>query len=228
MEYKLSNFEGPLDLLLQMLSKNKVEIKDVFVTNIIDQFLDVINNSEEKHLEEMSEFVYIASKLLYIKSKKMLPTEKETAKELEDEFLRQVFEYSKIKEIIGFLKQQYEVGSRHIEKPPEIFDVEPVFNHSVDDIMRIANAIMTRCAYKKPPNEKEFEQITEIPEIDVDTVILELEQKLGVEMNYFSKLLGQAPSKMEKIVVFLAILSLCRDGKVKIEQIEQDISVIKR
>lgn len=222
MEYKLSNFEGPLDLLLHLLSKNKIEIADIFVSNIVDQFLEQVNLSDEQDLEEMSEFVYVSSRLLYIKSKKLLPNDKEEAKELEDEFLRQVFEYSKLKSVINDIKERYTAG--YIEKPREFLGKEAEYNHEIYDIIKVAEQMFERNIRRLPPDEKGFAEIIDVPEIDVDTAIIDVKMKLSVAKKmYFSEFFEK--SRQYAVTMFLALLMLCKDEYITLEQNFDDITI---
>ena len=97
---KLENFEGPLDLLLHLIDKNKMDIYDVKLSDITDQYIEYINEMEAQNLDITSEFLVIASTLVYLKSKELLPKEAEDESELtEEELLNRIIEYKKYKEI---------------------------------------------------------------------------------------------------------------------------------
>ena len=102
---KLQNFEGPLDLLCHLIDKNKMDIYDVKLSEITDQYLEYINEMELQNLDVTSEFLVIASTLVFLKSKELLPKENEDEAELtEEELLRRIIEYKKYKEITKKLK----------------------------------------------------------------------------------------------------------------------------
>ncbi len=110
---KLENFEGPLDLLCHLIDKNKMNIYDINLNEITDQYINYINQMEEMNLEITSEFLIMASTLVYLKSKSLLPTEVEDEKELtEEELLQRIIEYKKYKEISKKLKENYEIFSK--------------------------------------------------------------------------------------------------------------------
>ena len=97
---KVENFEGPLDLLCHLIDKNKMDICDIKISEITDQYIAYLNAMEELNLEIASEFLIMASTLLYLKSKTLLPNNIEDEKELtEEELLRRIIEYKKYKEI---------------------------------------------------------------------------------------------------------------------------------
>ena len=90
---KIDNFEGPLDLLCHLIDKNKMNINDINLTEITDQYVDYINKMEEMNLEVTSEFIIMASTLIYLKSKSLLPKEVDDEEEIsEEELLRRIIE----------------------------------------------------------------------------------------------------------------------------------------
>ena len=97
---KIENFEGPLDLLCYLIDKNKMNIYDVNLSDITDQYIEFLNAMEEMNLEIASEFLVMASTLLYLKSKNLLPKQEEEEEEItEEELIRRIIEYKKFKEI---------------------------------------------------------------------------------------------------------------------------------
>ena len=121
---KLENFEGPLDLLCHLIDKNKMDICDIKISEITDQYIAYLNAMEELNLEIASEFLIMASTLLYLKSKTLLPNDVEDEKELtEEELLRRIIEYKKYKEITKTLKECAEKNSKKIFKNPEVIEL---------------------------------------------------------------------------------------------------------
>lgn len=117
---KIENFEGPLDLLCYLIDKNKMNVCDIKISDITDQYIDYINKMEEMNLEVTSEFLIMASTLLYLKSKTLLPIDTEEKEEIsEEELLRRIIEYKKYKEITKKLKEFYIEHSKRISKLPE-------------------------------------------------------------------------------------------------------------
>ena len=105
---KIENFEGPLDLLCHLIDKNKMNINDIKLNEITDQYIEHINKMEEMNLEVTSEFLVMASTLIYLKSKSLLPKEGDNEEEIsEEELLRRIIEYKKYKEITKNLREMY-------------------------------------------------------------------------------------------------------------------------
>ena len=106
---KIDNFEGPLDLLCHLIDKNKMNIYDIKISEITDQYIDYLNEMERLNLEIASEFLIMASTLILLKSKSLLPKQVEDEEEItEEELIKRIIEYKKYKEIIKKFKEQYE------------------------------------------------------------------------------------------------------------------------
>ena len=121
---KIENFEGPLDLLCHLIDKNKMNINDVNLSEITDQYIDYINKMEEMNLEVTSEFLIMASTLIYIKSKNLLPKASDDEEEIsEEELLRRIIEYKKYKEISKTLKEMYKNNAVRFFKNAEVIEL---------------------------------------------------------------------------------------------------------
>lgn len=117
---KIDNFEGPLDLLCHLIDKNKMNIYDIRISEIADQYIEYINKAEEMNLEITSEFLIMASTLLYIKSKGLLPKQEEPEEELtEEQLIARIIEYKKYKEITNKLRENYNEFSGRLFKLEE-------------------------------------------------------------------------------------------------------------
>ena len=114
---KINNFEGPLDLLCHLIDKNKMDISDINLSEISEQYIEYLKEQEELNLEIASEFLVMASTLLYLKSKKLLPKQEEETEELtEEELIKRIIEYKKYKEISKAFKNNYIIYSNRIFK----------------------------------------------------------------------------------------------------------------
>ena len=117
---KIENFEGPLDLLCHLIDKNKMNINDIKLNEITDQYIEHINKMEEMNLEVTSEFLVMASTLIYLKSKSLLPKEGDNEEEIsEEELLRRIIEYKKYKEITKNLREMYNNSAIRFYKLPD-------------------------------------------------------------------------------------------------------------
>ena len=117
---KTGNFEGPLDLLCHLIDKNKMEIYDINLSQITDQYIDFIKQMEGMNLDVTSEFLVMSSTLLYLKSKHLLPKNEEDEEEItEEELIRRIIEYKKYKEITTKLKESFIEYSKRFYKNAE-------------------------------------------------------------------------------------------------------------
>lgn len=228
---KLQVFEGPLDLLLHLLEKNKVNIYDIPIVEITNQYLAYISEMKRQDLNIMSEFLVMAATLIDIKSKMLLPKE-ETEEEEEDpraELVQKLLEYKMYKCMSYELKDRQMEAERVLFKVPTIPEEvrkyeEPVnVEELVSDITlkklnAIFKSIMKKQVDKIDPIRSQFGKI-EKEEVS-------LEERMGYLENYamqhrnfsFRGLLEAQSSKMEIIVTFLAILELMKTGKIFISQ----------
>ena len=232
---KIDNFEGPIDLLLYLIEKNKMKIEEINLTEITDQYIEYLNEMEKMNLEIASEFLVMASTLLYLKSKNLLPNQVEDEKELtEEELLQRIIEYKKYKEITKKLRQMYENSKKIICKLPEEIELpkqklEKEYKKEI--ISQIYSEIIEKNASRLNKNAKNIEKIaiTETYTVadKVKTMFRELLHcKKFIFNNLFSR---QKCSNPEIVTAFSGLLELSRRSKVTTmqEELFGDITVEK-
>lgn len=226
MLYKLDSFEGPLDLLLHLISKNKVSIYDIPIVEITSQYLEAIDGIEESQLENTSEFLVMAAQLLYIKSKMLLPKkEDEEEEDPRDDLAQRLAEYQRYKEASDELRKN-EFWSRYMFfKEEEKIDFPlPEYSkeHTVDQLMDAFNAILQRKIRFKKPEKKAFSGIVGREKVSVEDMAAKLsgilKQKKRLE---FKKAFSGKKSKPEMVATFLAILEMIRGGRIIAEYDEK-------
>ena len=117
---KIDNFEGPLDLLCHLIDKNKLDIYDINLNDITDQYIQFLKQMEELNLEIASEFLVMASTLLFLKSKNLLPKQEDETEEItEEELIRRIIAYKKYKDATMKLKENFEIYANRFYKLPE-------------------------------------------------------------------------------------------------------------
>ena len=220
--YKLEGFEGPLDLLLHLISKNKVSIYDIPIVEITDQYLEAIEGIEDSNIENASEFIVLAAQLIYIKSKMLLPKDEEEEEEdPREELAQRLLEYQKYKEASHELRKS-EFWSRYmifkdaekIDFPVPEYDVQ----HEVTDLIDAFEAIMQRRIRHKKPEKKAFAGIVGREKVSVDDMAKKVERMLsGVKNLKFSRLFREEDSKPEMIATFLAVLEMIKLSKITAE-----------
>ncbi len=232
MTVKLQAFEGPLDLLLHLLEKNKVSIYDIPIVEITNQYMEYIAEMQRQDLNVMSEFLVMAATLIDIKSRMLLPAPEKEEEEAEDpraELVRQLLEYKMYKCMASELKDRQIDAERVLFKeptiPPEVLEYEEPVNLSelVSDMTlaklnRIFRNIMKKQADKIDPIRSKFGKI-EKEEISLEEKMAYLEAYCQVHSHFsFRSLLEAQMGKMEVIVTFLAVLELMKTGKIYIAQ----------
>lgn len=223
---KLENFEGPLDLLCHLIDKNKMDIYDVNLSQITDQYIEYINQMEKMNLEVTSEFLVMASTLLYIKSKNLLPTEVDDERELtEEELLQRIIEYKKYKEISKKLKEFFEINSNRfykmqesIELPKQKLEVE----YSKESIIDIYTEIIENNKNRLNQNAKNIEKIAITDNYTVGSKVKEIFRELLRKPKFiFNKLYKISDcNKQEVVTAFTGLLELSRRSKVTTVQEE--------
>ena len=218
--YKLDNFEGPLDLLLHLITKNKVSIYDIPIVEITDQYLEAIEGIEESQLDNTSEFLVLAAQLLFIKSKMLLPKE-EVEEEEEDpreELARRLLEYQKYKEASQELRKN-EFWSRYMFfKESEKIDFPvPQYDkhHETEELINAFNAILQRQIRKEKPKQKAFLGIVGREKVSVEDMTKKVYSMLAKKKNLiFSSIFKKSDSKPEMIATFLAVLDMIKHNKI--------------
>lgn len=230
---KLQVFEGPLDLLLHLLDKNKVNIYDIPIVEITNQYMAYIREMKRQDLNVMSEFMVMAATLLDIKSKMLLPApETDNDEEAEDpraQLVQQLLEYKMYKYISCELKDRQMDASRVLFKVPTIPDEvaayeepvnleELVADLTLDKLNSIFQSIMKKQADKVDPIRSKFGKIQK-EELSLEDCMVSLENYAKSHKHFsFRGLLERAKSKTEIIVTFLAILELMKMGMICITQ----------
>ncbi len=226
-EITLDSFQGPLDLLLHLIEKNKVDIYDIPISEITNQYMEYIHQWSELNLDVASEFLVMAATLLEIKSKLLLPNDKvEDQLMMEEvdprqELVKRLLEYKKYKKISLYFKEREEKEEKIVYKDPEYFPqfdiLQPDIQIEVDLLCKVYKRILRKRNFLEN-KKKTFHEI----EKDVYTVddkmkeVSTIVNQLGFVK--FSILFDQCNSKNELITIFLAILELIKQKKVSVDQ----------
>ena len=230
--YKLEHFEGPLDLLLHLIEKNKVSIYDIPIVEITNQYLDYVNHMDQEDLNLVSDFLVMAATLIDIKSRMLLPREEEEEGEEEDprtELVNRLLEYKKYKYISQELAELEDSAGMHLFKPatvpPEVARYEPPVDLdqlldglTLARLQAIFQQVMKRKEDKIDRVRSSFGTIKKEP--------VSLEERSGSVMAYarkhrtfrFRQILEQSTDKLEVVVTFLAVLELMKIGKIHLTQ----------
>ena len=221
---KLDNFEGPLDLLCHLVDKNKMDINQISMSEITDQYIEYINKMQELNLDVTSEFILMASTLLFIKSKSLLPKQVEDEAELtEEELVHRIIEYKKYKEISKKLKEFYQIYSKRFYKVPDKIELparklEQKF--SKDLIEQNYKNLLERNKSKINKNAINIEKIAITETVTVTSKVKDIFKELIKKPKFiFSKLCSAKKyTRLETVTAFSGILELTRRNKIRAQQ----------
>ena len=232
---KINNFEGPLDLLCHLIDKNKMDIYDINISQITDQYIDYINNMEKMNLDVTSEFLVMASTLLYLKSKHLLPKTQDDEEEIsEEELIRRIIEYKKYKEITKKIKENYlEYSKRYFKMQEEIELPKQKIGTDFDKniIPTLYRNLIEKNKDKINENASNIEKIAIVETYSVGNTVKEMYKALIKYKKFtFNKLFSpKKRNKKEVVTAFSGLLEMSRRNKVITEQEELfgDIEVEK-
>ena len=233
-EENLEDFVGPLDLILHILIKNKMEIKDIQISLLLDQYLDWMNKRKELDLEVASEFVTMASHLIYIKTRMLLSIHDEEAmSEMEQliatlEAHQRNENYLKIKAVVPAMDSRFQIGRDYLTKVPEAIQPDKTYRyvHDKEDLLRAMTAVLSRSDHKLPPPVAAFQGIVgrePYPVADKAGEILQRLVRFGVTR--FRALFKGNRSRSEVVATFLAVLELCKAHRLRLAGTEEDCTV---
>ncbi len=223
---KLDNFEGPMDLLCHLIEKNKMDVYDINLSEITDQYMDFLREQEKFNLEIASEFLVMASTLLFLKSKNLLPKQEEEEEEItEEELIRRIIEYKKFKEISKVFKEQYIAYSNRYFKMQEEIELPKQKIEKKYDITIIPEAyknILDKNEEKINQNAKNIEKIAITDNYTVASKVREMFKVLVKQKRFiFNKLFSiKKRNKQEVVTAFSGLLELSRRSKVETSQEE--------
>ncbi len=219
---ELQDFSGPLSLILMLLSKNKIEIRDIKISEILDQYLEYLAEMERMDLEIASEFVQMASHLLYIKTRTLLAGDEEVS-ELEElmsslEQLKCRDIYNAVQKVVPELKRASETGLLYYAKRPEPLpkvNREYEYSHEPADLFKALYAVATRGG---KPVEPEFARTIAPARIvyEVRTKSRELISALQTAPAKLNDLYANCESRSEIVATFISLLELCSMGSIEI------------
>ena len=218
LSYKLESFEGPLDLLLHLIAKNKLNIYDINICELVSQYLDCINKMKEQDMYLSSDFLEMASRLVYIKSVSLLPKDNES-EQLKDKLSGELIEYRTVKLLAAELAKNTDGFSKFVRRPdmPEV-DQTYVLTHDSGVLSHWYLAAVGRGLRRLPPPTTAFEPLVKKPVIPVSAKIVYIMRRLfnGVKVKYKS-IFSEVKSKSEAVATFLAVLELIRGGRIAMD-----------
>ncbi len=218
LSYKLEGFEGPLDLLLQLIARNKLNIYDIPLLELIDHYLEQIRLLEEDQMEIGSDFLEMASRLLYIKTVSLLPKHDDVVK-LKEELTGELLEYLVCQQMAKKLLEMQGGFNKFVRQPSEYdFDKTYELIHEKDAMYSAYLSAVGRGKRRMPVNDAPFRKIVAKKIVAVSTKIVFVIRNLykGGRRS-LNSLYKTAKSRSELVATFLAVLELCKANRVKVE-----------
>lgn len=230
-EEEMQDFEGPLDLILFLLSKNKVEIQDISISLILDQYLAWLARRQRMDLEVASEFITMASHLMYIKTRMLLSIEDAEAQSEMDALVQALEErrrnesYARVKAMAVRLAPMGEFGRNILTRPPESVRRGKIYEYDHDraDLILAMAEIRSRSERALPPPRAAFQEIVQQEPYPVEGKAREILRRLKEQgLTSFRMLFRGNRSRTEVVATFLAVLELCRARIIHLAGSETD------
>ncbi|MFV0416307.1 MAG: segregation and condensation protein A [Chthoniobacterales bacterium] len=222
---KLEVFEGPLDLLLYLIKKDEVDIYDVSIERVTRQYMEYLDAFKVLNIDVAGEFIVMAANLLYIKSRTLLPVDQQMGEEDAEEddprweLIRQLIEYKKFKEVASRLREREALQEALFPRSPVTPDLEPAENVALEevgifDLINAFQKILKRLENKKEDLREIFEENFTVGD-KIEYILRITSSDVPVK---FEEMFGEAASRTEIVVTFLAMLELIRMKQLKVRQ----------
>lgn len=226
--YKLDVFEGPLDLLLHLIEKHKIEITDIPIVEITSQYLEYLDNWNHFDIHYSSEFLVMASTLLQIKSRMLLPKaepEPEDTEDPRDELVAKLVEFKKIKDFTALLMERTAVSANVFSRPEEtsVLGIDNVYNLELSQLYQIFYQTLKRA--KELPEEEPIREVkVEKDTYSLEDMILSLSSRIRRgESLHFRELLVAIETKSGMVTIFMAVLELLKQQVMEMRYEDDDI-----
>lgn len=219
--FRVEDFEGPLDLLLYLVSKNKMSLCDIEIVSLIDQYVAVVHGFAPEQMESASEFIELAARLVQMKSYFLLPRSDE-AERMKEELTGMLVEYSQCKEVAAKLRRMGEGVFTAVREPMQIaFDTEYRLRHDPVLLAQAYEAIRGRAVPRRAVRPEQFEPLTAAPFVSVGSRIIHVLRALVTgRVKKLGQLFSKTGGRSQTVATFLAVLELVRAGRVTIDSDE--------
>ncbi len=233
-EEALQDFEGPLDLILFLLSKNKIEIQNIPIALILDQYQAYLEQRKSLDLEIASEFITMAAHLMFIKSRMLISLEDEEAQSEMDELIHALQErqqkdtYLRVKLLTETMAAMSEFGRNTMTRNPEPVERGAIYeyDHVPEDLLSAMDAVSDRAERLAPPDRAAFSEIVRREPYSVQDKAAEIIGRLkNFGITRFLLLFRGSRSRSEIVATFIAVLELCREKVIRLAGSDIDCTV---
>lgn len=227
-QYKLDVFEGPMDLLLHLINKHKLNINDIPIFQLVEQYIEYVRLMEEANMEIASEFLEMAARLVYIKSVSLLPVHEE-AQDLKRELTGELIEYRDCKIMAGKIASQAD-GFNYFYRDTVELEKSAKYErlHEGDELLRFYLSAVGRGKRKLPPPIEAFTAIVSKKIVSVSSRITGIFTRLkSGRKSRFGDFFSDVRSRSEMVATFLAMLELIKANKIKVNDETHNPEVIQ-
>lgn len=230
--FNLKDYQGPLDLLLQLIGTAKIDIKDIFVSQVTDQYIQIVQDAGIMDMEEASEFIQMAATLLLIKSRSILPvvkTEEDEDEDPETTLIRQLEEYARFQQLATQMQEFEQAASRLFSKLPDEFPLPPPVYEleglTLEGLIEAFAKLSARLLAREEglPESGRVIRLDQHTLADCMKTIMQHTRKGSIG---FSRLLSESPTRNEVVTLFLALLELLKQGRLKAVQDQNDAEIM--
>ena len=215
--FHLEDFEGPLELLLALVTKHKMDLHDIPILQLIDQYTQTVAQADPDP-ESASAFIEMAARLVEMKSYLLLPRSEE-GERLKQEFTGQLIEYDQCRRMAALLREKAETAPVFVRRPMEM-DFEPTYDlHHSPQVLADCWAMLSgRTKLRKEPTQQQFEPLVTAPMVSVTSrVVYILRHLIAGTAAKMSQLFSRQQTRSTNVATFLALLELVRGGRVKLD-----------
>ena len=225
--FKLNQFEGPLDLLLHLISKHKLNIYDISIFELVEQYAAYISELRREDMEVASEFLEMAARLVHIKSAMLLPKHEE-GEELKRELTGQLLEYAMIKSIAAILAGQYVGGAVFTGRPMElVIDQTYRYTHRPKELAEAYGNVSGKNLRRLPPPASAFSGIVQRRVVSVTSRIIYIMRRLYRRTQLgFQSLFENAADRSELVATFLAVLELVKSRRIEVDDQNEEVRFV--
>lgn len=220
--FHLEEFDGPLDLLLYLVSKNKMDLHNIPILELIEQYTSIIDGLGAQRMEAASEFIEMAARLVQMKSYLLLPRSEE-AERMKEELTGELIEYSTCRKVAAQLGQMAAASFMAVRRPAEIeLDSTYLRKHEPGLLPQAWFSLMGRSVRKKKLEPKQFEPLVAAPFVSVASRVVHLLKGLvGGKIRALRQMFRPEAGRSETVATFLAVLELVKAGRISIDENEQ-------
>ncbi len=216
--FRLEDFEGPLELLLTLVSKHKMDLHNIPILTLIDQYTRTVERAQSEDPDIASSFIEMAARLVEMKSYLLLPRSEE-GERMKQELTGQLIEYDQCRRMAARLRERAEQTANFVRQPVEL-DRDNTYDlhHSPQVLIDCWQSLMGKTTFRRQPTQEQFEPLVSAPIVSVSSrVVYILRQLLSGGAKRMQQLFSHRQSRSANVATFLALLELVRGGRIRLD-----------